>query len=327
MAIVLSGSVTAAQAPPSPYITSVDPVNGAVDVPVDKVINVAFNETIVKGSAWNSISVKNGAGASKTITKTITGNVLTITTKANYTYGDTNTLYIPDKGVKDLAGYNVSAYTSTFTNEHSPIITSIDPADGAINVPVDQVITITFNNPIKAGSAWNSISVKNGAGASKTITKTIVDNILTITTKANYVYGDTNTLYIPINAVKDLIGNGLSTASTTTFTNEHSPIITSIDPTDGAINIPVNKVITITFNNPIKAGSAWNSISVKNGAGASKTITKTIADNILTITTKANYISDDTNTLYIPINAVKDLIGNGLTTASTTTFTTKLLVS
>lgn len=70
MGIILSGSVTAQQIP-GPHVASVDPDDGAVDVPVNKVIKVNFNENVIAGSAYNSITVKNGAGTKKTIIKVL----------------------------------------------------------------------------------------------------------------------------------------------------------------------------------------------------------------------------------------------------------------
>ena len=115
MAIVLSGSVTAS-AIPNPYVTSVDPANGAVNVPVNTVINVTFNKPIQSGSSYEDITVKNGAGTEKVISKSITDKVLTITTKPNYNFGDTYTLYIPVNAVTDSYDNGLATeYTSTFT--------------------------------------------------------------------------------------------------------------------------------------------------------------------------------------------------------------------
>jgi hypothetical protein len=106
-----------------------------------------------------------------------------------------------------------------------------------------------------------------------------------------------------------------------------NPTVQSVDPSNGTNDVPVNKVIKVNFNEPVIAGTAYNNITVRNGAGTAKGITKTLVDNVLTITANVNYIPGDTNTLYIPINAITDLNGNGLTTATTSTFTTQLPVS
>jgi methionine-rich copper-binding protein CopC len=45
-------------------------------------------------------------------------------------------------------------------------------------------------------------------------------------------------------------------------------MVTSTDPANNAVNVPINKVIKVTFNEPIAAGSAYSSITVKNSAGA-----------------------------------------------------------
>lgn len=59
--------------------------------------------------------------------------------------------------------------------------------------------------------------------------------------------------------------------------------ITKTDPTVGAGNVPINKVIKITFNQNIKAGSNYASITLKTSSGKVVTITKSISGNVLMI--------------------------------------------
>ena len=54
-------------------------------------------------------------------------------------------------------------HTSTFTTPAPPTVTSITPTTGQTNIPTTQTITITFNNPITAGTAYNNIAVIRGS--------------------------------------------------------------------------------------------------------------------------------------------------------------------
>ncbi len=189
-----------------------------------------------------------------------------------------------------------------------------------MNVPNNKVIKITFSEPITAGSAYNSITVKNSAGASKQMTTSISGNVLTLTPVYPYLTGYKYTVNIPADAVKDTAGNGLATDYTNSFTI--TPLtLTSTDPVNGAVNVPNNKVIKMTFSEPITPGSAYSSITVKNSVGALKQMTASINGSVLTLTPVYNYLTGDKYTITIPANAIKDSAGNGLAADYISSFT------
>ncbi|MDI3550719.1 MAG: trimeric autotransporter adhesin, partial [Methanobacterium sp.] len=56
------------------------------------------------------------------------------------------------------------------------------------------------------------------------------------------------------------VNPGESIQNATNLTSENDtikPQITGMDPVHNAVNVPRDKVITVTFNEPIKAGSNW----------------------------------------------------------------------
>jgi len=143
-------------------------------------------------------------------------------------------------------------------------VVSVDPANNTKNVPNTKVIKITFNEPVTAGSAYNQITVKNSSGAVKTMNASISGSVLTLTPVYNYLTGYQYTITIPANAMKDSSGNGLATTFISNFTIATIiPSVNGTDPVNGAVNVPNNKVIKVTFSEPVTAGSAYNSIMVK----------------------------------------------------------------
>jgi hypothetical protein len=109
----------------------------------------------------------------------------------------------------------------------------------------------------------------------------ISGSVLTLTPVYNYLTGYKYTIYIPANAVKDTTGNGLAADFSSNFTIATIiPSVNGTDPVNGAVNVPNNKVIKITFSEPITAGSAYNSITVKNSAGALKQMTASINGSV-----------------------------------------------
>ena len=97
-------------------------------------------------------------------------------------------------------------------------------------------MTIIFNVPIKAGSAYNSITVINtNENSAKDIITSISGNTLTITPTYNWLQLVKYTLTIPANSITNLTGNNLLTPYTSSFTcnnvaDKTPPTISVINP-------------------------------------------------------------------------------------------------
>ena len=198
----------------------------------------------------------------------------------------------------------------------TPIIINVDPANGATEVPVNHVITVTFSDPIQAGAAYDKIKVITPDNKAKTITKTINGNTLTITATYNYTPG-TYTLYIPKGSIQSLTGNNLTDNYNSTFTIATGPTVSNVDSS----NILTTKTIVVTFNENISAGIAFNQIKVITSDNKAKIITTTINGNTLTIIATYNY-TPGTYTLSIPANSLIDSNGNLNLESYTQTITT-----
>jgi predicted deacylase len=96
-----------------------------------------------------------------------------------------------------------------------------------------------------------------------------------------------------------------------------APIITAIDPANGAFNLASTKVIKVTCSENIKAGNMW--IELVHSNGAKIPYTTSINGNILTIT-PTNPLPQSKYTLIIHTGTVTDLSGNP-TALSVSTFT------
>ena len=101
-----------------PTVVKSDPVNNATGVPVNKKITVTFSESVTKGSTFSKIALKNAKGKTVAVTKSISGNQLTIIPRSNLAYNTRHTVTIPAKAVKDLEGNPlVLPYTFSFTTK------------------------------------------------------------------------------------------------------------------------------------------------------------------------------------------------------------------
>ncbi|MCE7698030.1 MAG: Ig-like domain-containing protein [Methanobacterium paludis] len=292
----------------SPTVTNVDPTNTATNVAITKVITVNFSEPIEMGSNW--IELQNN-GTNVSINKSINGNVLTITPVDALNKSTTYTLLIHTGSVTDLAGNNVVPCVSRFTTDSTaPTVTSVDPANNAVNVAKDKVITVNFSEPIKSGNSW--IEFQDSSGTLIPITGSISDNVLTITLNSTLSSGVKYALLIHTGSVTDLAGNNVAGYVTrfTTSTDNTAPTVASVDPANNAVNVVTNKIIKVTFTESIKAGNEW--IELVNGNNTLVPINWAINGNVLTVTPVYPLTNATSYALLIHTGSVKDLAGNNV---------------
>ncbi|MGI6464494.1 MAG: Ig-like domain-containing protein [Methanobacterium sp.] len=265
-----------------PQITGMDPVHNAVNVPRDKVITVTFNEPIKAGSNWFELKSSNGTNIP--ITTSIKDNKLIISPSTLLAPGTKYTVILHTDSVSDSVGNSLALIGKCFTTTTDtvgPQVIGIDPVHNAVNVPRDKVITVTFNEPIKAGSNWFELKSSNGTNIP--ITTSIKDNKLIISPSTLLAPGTKYTVILHTDSVSDSVGNSLALIGKcfTTTTDTVGPQVIGIDPVHNAVNVPRDKVITVTFNEPIKAGSNW--FELKSSNGTNIPITTSIKDNKLII--------------------------------------------
>ena len=98
----------------APKVSSTSPTNNAIGVSLTSPITIKFSENIVAGANYSKIYIKNmTTGLIVNITKSISGNTLTIQMTKSRLHGNTYQVYIPAGAIKDKAGNNL-ATTYTF---------------------------------------------------------------------------------------------------------------------------------------------------------------------------------------------------------------------
>jgi methionine-rich copper-binding protein CopC len=207
-----------------PTVTSTSPVNGATGVSLTSPVTITFSENILAGTYFSSIYIKNlTTGSTVTLaSKTISGNVLTLTQSLSRLANNSYQVYIPAGAVKDAAGNSLgSSYTTNFqttggtsTDTTSPTITSTSPVNGATGVSLTSSVTINFSENIQAGTNFSGIYIKN-LTTGKIVglsSKTISGNKLIIKQSLSRLSKNSYLVYIPVGAVKDAAGNSLKTS-------------------------------------------------------------------------------------------------------------------
>ena len=287
---IYADSYTIDRIPPAMF--SIDPINNTITNIVNKNITVTFTEAIKPGITYNAISI-TGPSGTFIIIPDINGKILTLTPNSNYQNGN-YTINIPINAVTDLAGNGLDqTFSSSFNIDTVSPTANTSPLGGLYNTV--QNVTISMN---KNGTIYYTTN-----GTTPTINSTPYKTKISIT----------NTTTLKYFAV-DLAGNQSPIYTQNYTIDKISPTITSTDPIKNAINVPVNKVIKITFSEPIKAGSMW--IDLKDHSGKLIPTTKSIAGNVLTIN-HSTLFSTGTYSLSLHTGSITDLAGNPLALSST----------
>lgn len=147
-----------------------------------------------------------------------------------------------------------------------PTVTATSPINGATNVPLNQVITATFNEEIDPSTInSNSFKIVGSTAVAGTIsysgvTATFVPNA-SLLPNTTYV-GTITTL------VKDLNGNALQENYIWTFSTGATllPLVVSTSPTNNETGVVLNKIVEATFNMPMDPATInFTTFTLKQG--------------------------------------------------------------
>ena len=284
------------------------PARGAVNVPVDKIITTKFTEPIFPGNML--IELKNSAGKVIPITISISGNVLTMSPVNPLVRATTYKIIFHQGCLVDSELNPVAYYTRSFTTDNTPPKpVKGSPARNAVNVPINKIITTTFNEPIKPGTM--NIQLKTNTGTNIPTTNTINGNTLTITPNNPLKRATKYTIILYAGSITDLAGNPITKYSRPFTTDNTPPKPVKGSPARNAVNVPINKIITTTFNEPIKPGTM--NIQLKTNTGTNIPTTNTINGNTLTITPNNPLKRATKYTIILYAGSITDLAGNPIT--------------
>ena len=233
-----------------PTVISVDPLNLATNVVLNKVVSanfsVAMDPLTINASTF---TLKDGA-TSIPGTVNYSGTTATFTPTNPLVLGKTYTATLTT-GAKNVAGTALANnYIWTFSTGAIviPTVISTDPLDLAVGVALNKVISANFS------TAMDPLTIT-------TTTYTLMDGVTPIVGVVNYsgttatftpgsalLSGKTYTAKITTGA-KNIAGTALANDFIWTFTTISAPpTVVSTDPLDLATGVALNKVISATFS-------------------------------------------------------------------------------
>lgn len=303
-----------------PEVVTTFPANGAINVNAATIITATFNEEMEPMSInAGTFSVKKGNAS---VAGDVTYNGLTATFTPAVML-DANSVYSAtiSRKVEDLMG-NIMVRDTTwnFNTGSVPTITLTSPIDGASNVAINTMVTADFSTAMDLNSFnTTTFSLKQGTttipgGVSYTGLKATFDPTLDL--MPNLVYTATITT-----SVTDVAGNAIAKDSSWSFATGVLPVITSTNPLDGAVDVPLNSNVLVSFSkimNPLTFTTTTFTLKlgtvVVNGVRSYDGMT-------MTFNPEGNLLPGEEYTATIT-TGVKDVLNNSIPSDSTWTFTT-----
>ena len=131
-----------------------------------------------------------------------------------------------------------------------PVVISTIPANGALGVPFNQIISATFNEVMNQSTIDESTFIVKKADGTAVKGKVAYSGTTATFTPASPLSPNTTYTGRITTGVKDVDGNALQQDYVWTFSTGMIivPTVITTDPADLATNVPLNKTITATFS-------------------------------------------------------------------------------
>jgi hypothetical protein len=300
-----------------PLATAIAPTPGATSVPIDQIISASFSQAMNPATITTSTFTLTGSSGAVAgaVTYTSAGSIATFTPSANLAYNTVYTATITTGAANTLGIEPAANYSWTFTTAVQPVVISTVPANGATGVPLNQILTATFSEPMNPATISNAtfkLAGPGGVAIAGIVTYNATTSVATFTPATNLAYNTVYTATITTGAMSTIPLDPLAANYVWTFTTAVQPIVISVVPANGATGVPPNQVLSATFSKAMNcatiaspattfrlAGPGATAVAgtvACAGAVATFTPTNPLAANTLfvaTITTAATDLAGD----------------------------------
>jgi hypothetical protein len=233
-----------------PLVIDTNPDNAAINVSLNQVITVTFNEEMNPTTINPSSFIVTG-GAIIGGTVTYSGTTATFTPSVNLTPNTTYAVKITTD-VKDLRGNALQEdYLFSFSTGATlrPLVLTTSPTPNETRVVLNKVVNATFNMPMDPSTInTNTFTLKQGATSIAGVV-TYSNNMAYFTPNTNLTAGTIYTATITTGAL-NMAGVPLASNFVWNFTTGAiiAPRVILTDPFSNETAVPVTKVVTATFD-------------------------------------------------------------------------------
>jgi hypothetical protein len=308
---------------PPPAVIAVVPVNGATSVPIGQVLSATFSEGMNPATiSATTFTLTGPGGTAVNGAVAYSGVTATFTLNANLAY---STVYIATitNGATSVAGTPLPAnYVWTFTTiTPPPAVTAVVPANGAISVPIGQVLSATFSEAMSPATISATTFTLTGPGGAVAGAVAYSGVTAKFTPTANLAYSTVYTGTITTGATS-VAGTPLPAKYVWTFTTiTPTPTVTAVVPVNAAASVPIAQVLRATFSeamSPITLDAASFTVTA-GGVTVPGAISYSGLVATFTPTSNLNYSTTYTATI---TTGAQDLAGQPLAANYVWTFTT-----
>jgi hypothetical protein len=306
-----------------PLIIDTNPDDATINVPLNQVISVTFNEEM-NPSTINSSSFIVTGGATIGGTVTYSGTTATFTPLVNLTPNTTYAVKITTD-VKDLRGNALQEdYLFSFSTGATlrPLVLTTSPTPNETGVVLNKVVNATFNMPMDPTTMnATSFTLKQGATSIAGVV-TYSNNTAFFTPNSNLTGNTEYTATITPNA-QNMAGVALASNYVWSFTTGAivAPRVILTDPFSNETAVPVTKVVTATFD------MAMDPLTITTSSFTLKQGTTSISGTVSYSGTMASFIPDNpllANTVFTATitTGAKNVAGIPIATNYVWSFTT-----
>ncbi|WP_345989261.1 Ig-like domain-containing protein [Sulfurimonas sp. HSL1-2] len=314
----------------------VKPADGTTNVFLNTDITGTFNKdiqqaTLIEGTTFYLLDPNDNmvAGSWSYLNK-----VLRFKPDANLT-ANTTYRFVTTNGIRgtDYSRLGGDVVTTFTTGTGLGLTVTLNPQHGDTNVSLNPNITATFNEPIDFATVTNnSFYLLDSLSAKVPVTKIehTDDNATVILKLASNLAPFSTYTTVVTTDVSAPNGHTLAANEQAMFvTGNWLRLAVSINPPDGATNVPINTMITASFNKPMDL-STLNSGNIylmdENGThvpGTLHTATDANGNTVVTfILEPGTTLAPNSDYTFVVENDVTSLDGEQLGTDETSTFTT-----
>lgn len=320
-----------------PSVVSASPADGSVEVPVSTLLWVLANEEL------SPVSVHEGTVVLKTGGVPVPASISLQDQRRIVVVPDqtlsVSTLYTLElDGLEDLAGnalgepakapnggvdFSSSFTTSASTSEDAsrPTVSSQVPVANSSGVPLNQTVTITFDEPIAAPTVTATTARLTASGVSGNIAATLSLNaagtVLTLDPVA--LLPSERSVAVRLSApIADLSGNTMFTYVAAFTTGAEvgdvtAPTVVSVSPDDDATGVPVTQSVVVTFSESMDSGSLnFDSVALYADGGEVSYAQSRSGDNTVLILNPSAPLPSDAVVTVLLTSDITDLAGNSL---------------
>jgi hypothetical protein len=318
-----------------PTVLSTIPTNGATDVGINTTVSATFNMKMSPASiSTSSFMLRGAGGAAVAGAVAYNGVTATFTPASALNYGAVYTATITTKA-KSLGGASLGMnYVWTFTTiAPPPLVIATVPENGATGVPIDQVLSATFNEAMNCAtfSSPATAFTVTGPGVTAVAGKVTCSGAVATFTPRNALASHTLFTATIGAGVKSLAGTSLAGGYRWSFITAAAsapPTVISTVPVNGATGVPVNRALSATFSlamNPATIDAATFKLTRPGGAAVKGIVTYTPAGSVATFTPDSNLAASTLYKATITIGA-RDLEAMPLAKDYVWTFTTGVAI-